>query len=224
MAPTCSILIHRISQTRSTSRRWQRSSVIYEPRTFCCNISPHGFRHATLTTRYNKAVPPSPYGRTFIVAVFVFVLAFSPYAHAAETSPFGINDPFVDAVQLWSTVFSSLDSLGNQLVSLLQLHQTLTFTRSTKPHAPKILQQPAALAASAALATQSLPETATNSGSASDTLNAQQHRNREVHPEQHLIRQHNQRTSSTSSARAIRSRGSRNALAYLSTRSCEPII
>jgi hypothetical protein len=108
---------------------------------------------------------PSSYGRTVAVAVFVFVLTFSPYAHAADTSAFGINDPFADAIQLWSAVFSSIDSLAQRLASALQLHQTLTFT--AKPHAPKNLQQPAALAASAALATQSPPETATTSGSAS---------------------------------------------------------
>jgi hypothetical protein len=36
---------------------------------------------------------PSSYGRSVAVVVFVFVLTFSPYAHAAETSASGINDP-----------------------------------------------------------------------------------------------------------------------------------
>jgi hypothetical protein len=110
-------------------------------------------------------MPPS-YGRSVAIAVFVFALTFSPYAHAADTSAFGINDPFADAIQLWSAVLSSIDSLANQIASALQLHQTLTFT--AKPHAAKNLQQPVALAASAALATQSPPEIATTSGSASD--------------------------------------------------------
>jgi hypothetical protein len=116
-------------------------------------------------------MPPSR-GRYVAVAVFVFVLTFSPYAHAADTSAFGINDPFADAIQLWSEVFSSIDSLANQIASALQLHQTLTFT--AKPYPPKNLQQPAALAATAALATQSPPETATTSGSASDASIAPQ--------------------------------------------------
>ena len=110
----------------------------------------------------------SPYGRSAAVAVFVFVLTFSPYAHAADTSAFGINDPFADAIQLWSALFSSIDSLAHQIASALQLHQTLTFSRTANPHAPKNLQQPVALAASAALATQSPSESATTSGSASD--------------------------------------------------------
>jgi hypothetical protein len=117
-------------------------------------------------------MPPSR-GRYIAAAVFVLVLTFAPYAHAADTSTYGINDPFADAIQLWSAVLTSVDSLAHELASALQLHQTLTFT--AKPHAPKTLQQPAALAASAALATQSPPESATTTGSASDSsITAQQ--------------------------------------------------
>jgi hypothetical protein len=116
-------------------------------------------------------MPPSR-GRYIAVGLFVFVLTFSPYAHAADTTAFGINDPFADAIQLWSAVFSSLDTFAHQIASALQLHQTLTFT--AKPHAPKNLQQPATLAASAALATESPPETATTSGSASDASSTPQ--------------------------------------------------
>ena len=36
--------------------------------------------------------------RSVAIAVFVFVLTFSPYAHAADASAFGINDPFTDAI------------------------------------------------------------------------------------------------------------------------------
>jgi hypothetical protein len=95
------------------------------------------------------------------------VLTFSPYAHAADANAFGINDPFTDALQLWSAALSSIELFAHQLASALQLHQTLTFT--AKPHAPKTPQQPAALAASAALATESPAETATTSGRASGT-------------------------------------------------------
>jgi hypothetical protein len=111
-----------------------------------------------------ERMPPSR-GRYIAVAVFVLVLTFSPYAHA-DTSASGINDPITEAVQLWTAMLSSIDSLAHQLASALQLHQTLTAT----PHAPNNPQQPAALAASAALATQPLPETATTSenGATSD--------------------------------------------------------
>jgi hypothetical protein len=109
---------------------------------------------------------PSSYGRSVAVVVFVFVLTYSTYAHAAETSAFSINDPFTDAIQLWSAVFSSIDSFARQFAAALQLHQTLTFSRTVKPHAPETLQQPAALAACAALATEASPETATTSGNA----------------------------------------------------------
>ena len=47
---------------------------------------------------------PSPYGRGVAVAVFLFVLTLSPYAHAAETNALTINDPLTDVVQLWSAV------------------------------------------------------------------------------------------------------------------------
>jgi hypothetical protein len=111
-------------------------------------------------------MPPS-HGQYFAVAVFVFVLTISPYAHAADASAFGINDPFTDAIQLWSAALSSIESLAHQLASALQLYRTLTFAAT--PHAPKTPQQPAALAASAAIATQSLLETATTSEGASTT-------------------------------------------------------
>jgi hypothetical protein len=108
-------------------------------------------------------MPPSR-GRYIAVAVFVFVLTISSYAHAAETSARTINDPFTDAIRLWSAVIASIESLAHELASALQLHQALPST----PHAPSNLQQPAALAAAAALATQSPSEMATTSGSASN--------------------------------------------------------
>jgi Right handed beta helix region len=114
-----------------------------------------------------ERMPPSR-GRYIAVAVFVLALTFSPYAHAAETSAVGINDPFTDAIQLWSAALSSLDSLAHQIASAVQLHQTLTFNATAKPHVPNNPQQPAALAASAALATESPPETATTLGHASN--------------------------------------------------------
>jgi hypothetical protein len=97
---------------------------------------------------------PSSHGRSIAIAAFVFVLTLSPYAHAADTSAFGINDPFTDAVQLWSAVLASLDSLPHLLASALASHHPLATTKPIKPHAPKSLQQPAALAAAAALATE----------------------------------------------------------------------
>jgi hypothetical protein len=67
---------------------------------------------------------PSSYGYSVAAVVFVFVLTFSPYAHA-ETTGAGLNDPFTDAVQLWSAALSSFDSLVHQIASALELHQTL---------------------------------------------------------------------------------------------------
>src|ERR1700719_3869017 len=101
---------------------------------------------------------PSPYGRGVAVAVFLFVLTLSPYAHAAETAALTINDPFTDVVQLWSTVLTSIEAVANQLVAVLQPQLSWTANNSPKPHAPNKLTPPA-LAASAALATQSLLET-----------------------------------------------------------------
>jgi hypothetical protein len=77
-------------------------------------------------------MPPSR-GRYIAVAVFVLVLTFSPYAHAAETSAFGISDPFVDAIQLWTTVLTSIDSLAHQLASALHLpHLEITSVQILK--------------------------------------------------------------------------------------------
>ena len=47
---------------------------------------------------------PSPYGRGVAVAVFLFVLTLSSVSYAAETNALTINDPFTDAIQLWSAV------------------------------------------------------------------------------------------------------------------------
>ena len=140
-------------------------------------------------------MPPSR-GRYFAVAVFVFVLTFSPYAHAADTSAFGINDPFTDAIQLWSAVFSSIDIARQSNRVGAATPPNADIQRTAKPHAPKNLQQPAALAASAALATQSPPETATTSGSASDASTLRNNRKPQAHPKQLLTRQHNRHLSS----------------------------
>jgi hypothetical protein len=113
---------------------------------------------------------PALRDRYFAVVVFVFVLTVSPYAYAADASAFGINDPFTDAIQLWSAALSSIESLAHQVASALQVHQALTFT--ARPHAPETPQPPAALAASAALATESPPLSATTSEGASGSPTA----------------------------------------------------
>ena len=102
---------------------------------------------------------PSSYGRGLAVAVFVFVLTVSPYAHAADTSAFGINDPFIDAIQLWATILTSIDALSHQLAAALQPQPSLTFSRSANSRAPKT---PASrsLSAAAAVATELPPEAA----------------------------------------------------------------
>jgi len=109
---------------------------------------------------------PSSYGRSIAAAVFVLTLTFSPYAHAADASAFGMNDPFMDAFQLWATVLTSIESLSQQLASTLEPASSLTVSRSPERHASKDLTPPA-LAASAVLTIEALPETATTSGSAS---------------------------------------------------------
>jgi hypothetical protein len=105
----------------------------------------------------------SPYGRGVAVAVFLCVIALSPYAQAAETNALAINDPITDMVQLWSAVVSSMESLAQLLAAVLQPYTTLTANNSHKPYVPNN-PTPPSLAASVALATQSSPETATTSG------------------------------------------------------------
>src|ERR1700730_16623528 len=93
---------------------------------------------------------PSYYGRALAVAFFVFALTFSPYAQAAETAALTINDPFTDAIQLWSAVLTSIESLAQQLAAVLQ--PSLTANNPPKPPVPKNLAPPS-LAAAAALGT-----------------------------------------------------------------------
>ena len=109
---------------------------------------------------------PSSYGRSIAVAVFVFVLTVSPYAHAADTAGVTMHDPLTDAIQLWSGLLTSIEALSQQLASVLHPQPSLTFNRSVNQPAPDTLTSPAQ-AASAALATQSSSEIATTSGSGS---------------------------------------------------------
>jgi hypothetical protein len=84
---------------------------------------------------------PSSYGRSIAIAVFVFVLTVSPYAHAADTSAFGINDPFTDAIQLWSAVLASIDALPHLLASAFASHNPLaasTIASTTKRSSAEI--------------------------------------------------------------------------------------
>jgi hypothetical protein len=109
---------------------------------------------------------PSSYGRGVAAVVFVLALTFSPYAHAADTTAVGINDPFTDTLQLWSALLNVIDSVAYQLGAGLQSQSSWTFDRSPQQQTPKTVRP--SFAASAVLATQSLPETATTSGSASN--------------------------------------------------------
>ena len=101
------------------------------------------------------------------------ILFIAPLAHA-ETASVPIGDPFTDTIQLWSAVLGSIEIFAHELAEALQPQSSLSTNNSPKPHAPRNLQQPATLAASAALATEPPPETATTSGSASGTAIAEQ--------------------------------------------------
>jgi hypothetical protein len=125
---------------------------------------------------------PSSYGRSVAVATFVFVLTFSPYAHAAENGAVTFDDPFTDAIQLWSAVLSSIETLSHQFASVLQTQSSVTASNSPKPHVPKNLTPPA-LTASAVLATEPLPETVANSESASAASSTPQQQQSRSPPE-----------------------------------------
>ena len=115
----------------------------------------------------------SSHGRTFAIAVFVFVLTLSPYAHAAETAALTVNDPFTDAIQFWSAVLNSADSFAHQIATGLASPQTFTTENPQQPHAPQA-PMPSSLAAVATLATESDSEIATPSTGAADTSVAAQ--------------------------------------------------
>jgi hypothetical protein len=118
---------------------------------------------------------PSSYGRAIAAAVFLFALTFSPYAHAAATAAITVNDPFTDAIQLWSAVLASLDSFANQLAAGLASPQDVLSTVSQhNQHAPKYPPSEVILPPAAAFATEPLPETATPSASDAPTSIAPQ--------------------------------------------------
>ena len=108
-------------------------------------------------------MPPS-YGRSIAIAVFACVLTFSPYAHAADSVTVPIGDPFSDAIQLWSGVLSSIESLEDDLTAALPSGHVATTQRPSK-HTPK--QLPSAAVASVAVAVASLPASTTSSGGTS---------------------------------------------------------
>jgi hypothetical protein len=91
-------------------------------------------------------MPPS-YGRAVAAGFVIFVLTFSPYAHAAEATALTINDPFVDAFQLWSTVLTAIDSFAIQIAAALAPHQTLSAGNPQNRHASKNITQTAPAAA-----------------------------------------------------------------------------
>jgi hypothetical protein len=102
-------------------------------------------------------MPPSR-GRYFAVAVFLFVLSLSPYAHAAEATALGGNDSFPDAIQLWSAVLPALDDFAHRVALALEPYQAptqlLTAPEQSGPSAsasqnPASATQPAAAATSA---------------------------------------------------------------------------
>jgi len=109
----------------------------------------------------------SSYGRAVIAAVFVFVLTFSPYAHA-ETAVLTVNDPFTDAIQLRSGVLTSVNSLAQKLAAALTPHQSLTTSNPPKSRALNNITPPS-LAASAAEAIETPSETVTTSVSSAGT-------------------------------------------------------
>jgi hypothetical protein len=60
--------------------------------------------------------------RSIAATVFVFALTVSPVAHA-DTTP-SRNDPFTDAIQFWSTIVTSIDSLAHELATAFIPHQS----------------------------------------------------------------------------------------------------
>ena len=116
---------------------------------------------------------PSSYGRSIAATVFVFVLTFSPYAHAAETAAVTINDPFTDAIQLWGEVLTSLNSFAHDLAAGFASPQTLTDTSPQKLHVQNTLTPPP-LAAAAALATEVVSKNAAPAAGSADTSIAPQ--------------------------------------------------
>jgi hypothetical protein len=102
------------------------------------------------------------------IAAFILLasLAFPHAARAATTVQ--LNDPFTDALQLWSAVATSIDTAAHQLAAALGQQQPLTSSSPEKPHAPRSLT-PASLAAAAASINVSAADTSAAAKSATPT-------------------------------------------------------
>jgi hypothetical protein len=111
---------------------------------------------------------PSSYVRSVVASVFVFVLTFSPYAHAAETAALAVNDPFTDTIQLWSTILNSIDAFAHQVATGFASPQTFSTKSAARSQVPKTVTPPS-LAAATVLAIESASENATASTNAVDT-------------------------------------------------------
>ncbi len=123
----------------------------------------------------------SSYRRSVAAAVFAFVLTLAPYAHAETTGAFGINDPITDTIQLWSSIINSIESVAHEFATALIPHQSQLTDNANPDVSTNNLNQPPVAAtaftaaAGVAVATQSLPESATTSTSVFDpSTNPQQ--------------------------------------------------
>jgi hypothetical protein len=96
--------------------------------------------------------------RSVVTAASVFVLAVAPYAHAAETSAFGVNDPLSGTLEFWSAILTSIESIAHELATTLIPNQPAALTNPPAPQQP-----PLASAASASLASEPLSQSATSS-------------------------------------------------------------
>jgi len=101
---------------------------------------------------------PRSHGRALAAAVFLFALACSPYAHAAQTAAVPINDPFTDTLELWSDIATTLSSLAHDFASLFDGQQFVA-TNGPSNH----LATSPALAAAAATSQSAQVSLATSS-------------------------------------------------------------
>jgi hypothetical protein len=108
---------------------------------------------------------PSSSGRGIATVLFLVALAVAPYAHAAETTAFGITNPLTGTLEFWSAILTSIESIAHELATTLIPNQPAALTNPPAPQQP-----PLASAASAALASEPLSQSGTtqNASATSD--------------------------------------------------------
>ena len=117
------------------------SRLLFEPRIPRGSFDPHVLPVWPEATCDNSRVKPS-----ILAAILAAAFFLAPVAHA-ETGPMPIGDPYTDTLQLWSSIASSIEFIGQDAVSAAgQLTTAMQQLASTviAPHPQQTTNRPPA--------------------------------------------------------------------------------